>query len=106
MGLDFSIIPKYMDVILLGCAWTIGITVAAALLSLFGGIVFAVIALYGPWILRQPFRLFAWRFMGTPLPPATVIDLLWLGPRSAWTGRPLSPVSSDLVYTLRSTIKS
>ena len=33
MGLDFSIVPKYMDVILLGCAWTIGITVAAALLS-------------------------------------------------------------------------
>ncbi len=67
MGLDFSIIPKYMDVILLGCAWTIGITVAAALLSFFGGIVFAVIALYGPWLLRQPFRLFAWLFMGTPL---------------------------------------
>lgn len=67
MGLDFSIVPKYMDVILLGCAWTIGITVAAALLSFFGGIVFAVIALYGPWLLRQPFRLFAWLFMGTPL---------------------------------------
>ena len=67
MGLDFSIVPKYMDVILLGCAWTIGITVAAAVLSFFGGIVFAVIALYGPWLLRQPFRLFAWLFMGTPL---------------------------------------
>ncbi|KAJ01952.1 amino acid ABC transporter permease [Sulfitobacter mediterraneus] len=67
MGLDFSFVPKYMDVILLGCAWTIGITVAAALLSFFGGIVFAVIALYGPWLLRQPFRLFAWLFMGTPL---------------------------------------
>ena len=67
MGLDFSIIPKYMDVILLGCAWTIGITVAAAILSFFGGILFAVIALYGPWIVRQPFRLVAWLFMGTPL---------------------------------------
>lgn len=67
MGLDFSIIPKYMDVILLGCAWTIGITVAAAILSFFGGIVFAVVALYAPWILRQPFRLIEWVFMGTPL---------------------------------------
>lgn len=67
MGLDFSIVPKYLDVILLGCAWTIGITVSAAILSFFGGIVFAVIALYAPWIIRQPFRLIEWVFMGTPL---------------------------------------
>ncbi|UWQ50665.1 amino acid ABC transporter permease [Leisingera caerulea] len=67
MGLDFSIIPKYLDVILLGCAWTIGITAAAAILSFFGGIVFAVIALFAPWIIRLPFRLIEWVFMGTPL---------------------------------------
>ena len=67
MGLDFTVIPKYLDIILLGCAYTIGITVAAAILSFFGGIVFAVIALYAPWIIRQPFRLVAWMFMGTPL---------------------------------------
>ncbi|MFT6089021.1 amino acid ABC transporter permease [Sulfitobacter sp.] len=67
MGLDFSIIPKHLDIILLGCAWTIGITVVAAIISFFGGIVFAVIALYAPWIIRQPFRLVAWVFMGTPL---------------------------------------
>ncbi|MBE1282830.1 MAG: ABC transporter permease subunit [Rhodobacteraceae bacterium] len=67
MGLDFSIIPKYMDIILLGVAWTIGITVAAALLSFVGGIIFAVIALYAPWLIRQPFRLIEWVFMGTPL---------------------------------------
>ncbi|MBO9466553.1 amino acid ABC transporter permease [Tropicibacter sp. R15_0] len=67
MGLDFSIIPKYMDIILLGAGWTLGITVAAALLSFVGGIVFAVIALYAPWIIRQPFRLVEWVFMGTPL---------------------------------------
>ncbi|UWQ84388.1 amino acid ABC transporter permease [Leisingera caerulea] len=67
MGLDFSIIPKYLDVILLGCAWTIGITAAAAILSFFGGIVFAVIALFAPWIIRLPFRLVEWVFMGTPL---------------------------------------
>ena len=67
MGLDFSIIPKYMDIILLGVGWTVGITVAAALLSFIGGILFAVIALYAPWIIRQPFRLIEWVFMGTPL---------------------------------------
>ena len=67
MGLDFTVIPKYLDIILLGCAYTIGITIAAALLSFFGGIVFAVIALYAPWVIRLPFRLVAWIFMGTPL---------------------------------------
>jgi len=67
MGLDFSIIPNYMDIILLGVAWTIGITVAAALLSFIGGIFFAVIALYAPWFIRLPFRLIEWVFMGTPL---------------------------------------
>lgn len=67
MGLDFTVTPKYLDVILLGCAWTIGITVAAALLSFVGGIVFAIIALYAPWLVRQPFRLIEWLFMGTPL---------------------------------------
>lgn len=67
MGLDFSILPKYMDVLLLGCLWTVGITVAAALLSFVVGIVFAVIALYAPWLVKQPFRLIEWVFMGTPL---------------------------------------
>lgn len=67
MGLDFSIIPKYMDIILLGVGWTVGITVAAALLSFIGGILFAVTSLYAPWIIRQPFRLIEWVFMGTPL---------------------------------------
>lgn len=67
MGLDFTILPKYLDVILLGALWTIGITVAAALLSFVGGILFAVISLYAPWLVRQPFRLIEWIFMGTPL---------------------------------------
>lgn len=67
MGLDFTVIPGYIDIVLLGCLWTIAITVAAALLSFFGGIFFAVIALYAPAIVRLPFRLFEWVFMGTPL---------------------------------------
>ncbi|MDF1715719.1 MAG: amino acid ABC transporter permease [Antarcticimicrobium sp.] len=67
MGLDFSVIPGYLDVIALGALWTIAITVGAALLSFFGGIVFAVIALYAPVLVRLPFRAFEWLFMGTPL---------------------------------------
>ncbi|MYM55911.1 amino acid ABC transporter permease [Thalassovita mangrovi] len=67
MGLDFSVIPKYLDVVMMGAVWTVAITVAAALLSFFGGIVFAVIALYAPKFVRLPFRAFEWLFMGTPL---------------------------------------
>jgi len=67
MNLDFTVIPAYLDVVLLGAVWTIAITVAAALLSFLGGIIFAVVALYAPLVVRLPFRLFAWLFMGTPL---------------------------------------
>ncbi len=67
MGLDFTVVPDYFGVLLLGMAWTVAITISAGLLSFFGGIVFAVIALYGHWVIRLPFRLFAWLFMGTPL---------------------------------------
>ena len=67
MGLDFSVVPGYLDIILLGVLWTIAITIGAAFLSFFVGIFFAVIALYANWIVRLPFRAFEWMFMGTPL---------------------------------------
>ncbi|MCB1357511.1 MAG: amino acid ABC transporter permease [Maritimibacter sp.] len=67
MGLDFSVVPKFMDIVLLGALWTIAITVGAALLSFIGGIIFAVIALYAHWSIRLPFRGFEFLFMGTPL---------------------------------------
>lgn len=67
MGLDFSVIPKYFDIVLLGALWTIAITVGAAIVSFFGGIFLAVVALYAPAIVRWPFRVFAFLFLGTPL---------------------------------------
>ncbi|WIY25709.1 amino acid ABC transporter permease [Parasedimentitalea psychrophila] len=67
MGLDFSVIPKYLDIVLIGALWTIAITVGAAVVSFFGGILLAVIALYAPAVLRWPFRVFSFLFMGTPL---------------------------------------
>lgn len=67
MGLDFTVIPKYLDVVLLGALWTIAITAAAAVLSFFGGIFFAVTALFSPKVIRLLFRAFEWLFMGTPL---------------------------------------
>lgn len=67
MGLDFTVVPSYFGVLLMGAGWTIAITICAGLLSFFGGIVFAVIALYAHWALRLPVRGFAFLFMGTPL---------------------------------------
>jgi polar amino acid transport system permease protein len=67
MNLDFTVIPGYLDVVLLGALWTIAITVCAAALSFVGGVIFAVVALYAPLVVRLPFRAFAWLFMGTPL---------------------------------------
>ncbi len=67
MSLDFTVVPQFLDVILIGVLWTIAITVGAAILSFVGGIFFAVIALYAPWFVRLPFRAFEWLFMGTPL---------------------------------------
>ena len=67
MGLDFSVIPKYLDIVLLGALWTIAITVCAAVVSFFAGIFLAVIALYAPAPIRWPFRVFSFLFLGTPL---------------------------------------
>ena len=61
MGLDFTVVPSYFGILLMGAGWTIAITVCAGLLSFFGGIIFAVIALYAHWSLRLPFRGFAFR---------------------------------------------
>ncbi|WP_323771918.1 amino acid ABC transporter permease [Antarctobacter sp.] len=67
MGLDFTVVPGFFGALLMGAGWTVAITICAGLLSFFGGIVFAVVALYGHWSLRWPFRAFAFLFMGTPL---------------------------------------
>ncbi|MBN2742226.1 MAG: amino acid ABC transporter permease [Rhodobacteraceae bacterium] len=67
MGLDFSVIPPFYGTLALGVLWTIAITAASAVLSFFGGILLAVVALYGPLLVRLPFRFVAWLFMGTPL---------------------------------------
>ncbi|AZV80956.1 amino acid ABC transporter permease (plasmid) [Parasedimentitalea marina] len=67
MGLDFSVIPKYLDIVLLGAVWTIAITIGAAVVSFFGGIILAIIALYAPKIISWPFRAFSFLFLGTPL---------------------------------------
>ena len=67
MGLDFSVVPEYANFLWLGVVWTSIVTVAAALLAFFAGILFALVVLYAPRWLAYPVRLFIWLFMGTPL---------------------------------------
>ncbi|NQU56612.1 MAG: amino acid ABC transporter permease [Rhodospirillales bacterium] len=67
MGLDFSIVPDYADIIFLGTLWTLALTVASMFFSITGGIVFAILELNRYRIIRWPVSAFAWLFMGTPL---------------------------------------
>jgi polar amino acid transport system permease protein len=67
MGLDFSVVPGFLDIMLLGAWWTLVGTVLGGALSFVGGIAFALITLYGHWAIRLPVRFVAWLFMGTPL---------------------------------------
>lgn len=67
MGLDFSVVPDYAGILWIGVMWTSVVTVAAGVVSFFGGIFFALAVLYGPAVVRYPVRLFVWLFMGTPL---------------------------------------
>ncbi len=67
MQLDFSIVPPYAALLTTGLWWTLIIAVSAAVVSFFGGVAFALLVLYGPWLLRYPVRFLIWLFMGTPL---------------------------------------
>ncbi len=66
-GLDFSVLSDYWGILAVGAGWTAFLTAAAAILAFFGGIGFALAALYAPWAIRLPVRFIAWLFMGTPL---------------------------------------
>ncbi|APH71625.1 amino acid ABC transporter permease [Aquibium oceanicum] len=66
-GLDFSVVLPYADILWIGVWWTVVLTVSAAVISFFVGILFALVVLYAPAIVAYPVRLFIWLFMGTPL---------------------------------------
>jgi polar amino acid transport system permease protein len=67
MSLDFTVVPAYFDRLLLGAVWTVVITLLAGALSLAGGVLFAVAALYAHPVIRYPVKGFVWLFRGTPL---------------------------------------
>ena len=65
--LDFSVVLPYLPLLLQGVWWTVLLSAVSAVLSIFGGVLFAVLLLYGPALVQYPLRLFMWLFMGTPL---------------------------------------
>lgn len=67
MGLDFRIVPDYMDILIVGTWWTIALTVLSMIFSLATGVVFAVMQLSRHAWIRWPVAGFSWLFMGTPL---------------------------------------
>ena len=67
MGLDFSVLPDYLNILGEGTLWTIALTVLSMFFSLSGGVFLAVLQLNRHAIVRWPISAFAWVFMGTPL---------------------------------------
>jgi polar amino acid transport system permease protein len=67
MGLDFSILAGYENVLLKGALWTVALTVLSIVLSIAIGTVMAVLRLSRHVLLRWPVSFLIWLFMGTPL---------------------------------------
>jgi len=67
MGLDFSVIPGYIDILIAGTLWTIALTILSIILSVSGGVLFAILQLNRHAVVRWPVSFIAWLFMGTPL---------------------------------------
>ncbi len=66
-GLDFSVVPPYVDLLWTGVYWTVVLTASAAMVSFVFGIFFALAVLYAPRLVAYPVRFVMWLFMGTPL---------------------------------------
>lgn len=67
MTLDFSVVPPYWGLLLVGLAWTVIITVFAGTFSVGLGVIIAIATLYGPKLASLPVRGIMFLFMGTPL---------------------------------------
>lgn len=67
MNLDFTAVPRMIDLLLWGAMWTVILSVLSMVLSLVLGALFAVARLSSLWLLRWPVQGISWLFMGTPL---------------------------------------
>lgn len=67
MNLDFTVVPRMVDLLLWGAMWTVILSVLSMVLSLVLGALFAVARLSSLRLLRWPVQGISWLFMGTPL---------------------------------------
>jgi len=67
MSLDFTVVPPYAELMLIGLTWSVLITVLAGLISIVLGIVIAIVTLHAPKLISLPIRGVVFLFMGTPL---------------------------------------
>jgi len=67
MGLDFTVLLEYRDLILTGAVWTAVLTIVSGIASVFVGTVLAVAQLSRNRWVTAPVAAFMWVFMGTPL---------------------------------------
>lgn len=67
MSLDFTVVPPYAELMLIGLLWTVLITVLAGFISIVLGIVIAIVTLHAPKLVSLPIRGIVFLFMGTPL---------------------------------------
>lgn len=65
--LDFSVVPPYSNILLIGLLWTIVITILVSLISFFGGIFIALSLNYTSRTFAWPLKFICWLFMTTPL---------------------------------------
>ncbi|MDR6433704.1 amino acid ABC transporter permease [Brucella pseudogrignonensis] len=67
MSLDFTVVPPYAELMLIGLTWTVLITLLAGLISILLGIIIAIVTLHAPKLISLPIRGIVFLFMGTPL---------------------------------------
>ncbi|MEJ5081621.1 MULTISPECIES: amino acid ABC transporter permease [unclassified Ochrobactrum] len=67
MSLDFTVVPPYAELMLIGLTWTVLITLLAGLISIVLGIIIAIVTLHAPKLISLPIRGIVFLFMGTPL---------------------------------------
>ena len=67
MSLDFTVVPPYAELLLIGLLWTVLITVLAGVISVVLGIVIAIVTLHAPKLISLPLRGIVFLFMATPL---------------------------------------
>lgn len=67
MNFNFASVVEFAPSLISGVGMTLLVTLCAAVICVLGGLLVALISLYGYKFIRVPMQSFIWLFMGTPL---------------------------------------